>query len=290
MHGRMLHLPAPRGKTGPEILFVYGQHSTLERWWGLMLALNRYAAITMPDLPGHGGMDSFYKVGRKPTLDNLADYLAAFIKLRYKRKKVVIAGMSFGFLVATRMLQKYPELSSKVELLVSIVGFSHHDDFAFSPRRFRFFKYGSKFFALRIPAWIHQHIFLQPIFLRRVYSHTYNAQDKFAGKIGEDFEATMAMEIKLWRLNDIRTQYFCNGQMFTLDNCTSRIDLPLIHVTTEVDRYLDEYRVEEHLKVIFTDVKVAKSKLLAHAPTVIADAKTASALIPPQLKRALNRL
>ena len=39
-------------------------------------------------LPGLGGMDSFYSIGLKPSLDNMADYVASFIKLSYKRKKV----------------------------------------------------------------------------------------------------------------------------------------------------------------------------------------------------------
>ena len=96
--GRMLHMPA-EGKHKSEILFIYGQHSSLERWWGLIQYLHHYGAVTVPDLPGFGGMDSFYKIGQKPTIDNLADYLAAFMKMRYRHKKVVIVGLSFGFVV-----------------------------------------------------------------------------------------------------------------------------------------------------------------------------------------------
>src|SRR3954470_17459407 len=122
LDGRMLRLPAKSARQAKnrEILFVYGLHSSLERWWGLTQVLSRYGNVTMPDLPGFGGMDSFYKIGKKPTLDNMADYLAAFIKLRYKNKKLIIAGMSFGFVIATRLLQRYPELTKKVALLVSI--------------------------------------------------------------------------------------------------------------------------------------------------------------------------
>src|SRR5205085_11669969 len=81
LEGRVMHLPAPKTKKAGqrEILFVYGLHSSLERWWGLTQVLNRYGAVTMPDLPGFGGMDSFYTIGKKPTLDNMADYLAAFV-------------------------------------------------------------------------------------------------------------------------------------------------------------------------------------------------------------------
>src|ERR1700741_1092962 len=110
MNGRMLHIPGP-AHTKREILFIYGHHSTLERWWGLVQDLNQYGTVTMPDLPGFGGMDSFYRIGQKPTIDNLADYLAAFIKMHYKKRKFTIAGLSFGFLVATRMLQRYPEMA-----------------------------------------------------------------------------------------------------------------------------------------------------------------------------------
>lgn len=112
LQGRVLQMPAPKNKNR-EILFIYGHHSSLERWWGLVQNFNRYGAVTMPDLPGFGGMDSFYKIGEKPTIDNLADYLASFIKMRYKRRRFTIIGMSLGFVIATRMLQRYPDLAKK---------------------------------------------------------------------------------------------------------------------------------------------------------------------------------
>ncbi len=82
MQGRMLKMPAPTS-TSRSFLFIYGHHSSLERWWGVIQDLSQYGAVTMPDLPGFGGMDSFYKIGEKPTIDNYADYVAAFIKMEY---------------------------------------------------------------------------------------------------------------------------------------------------------------------------------------------------------------
>ncbi len=137
LQGRMLRLPAPPSKKR-DILFVYGQHSTLERWWGLIQELNRYGSVTVPDLPGYGGMDSLYKIGKSPTFDELADYLAAFVKLRYKRGRITIVGLSIGFAVVTRMLQRYPDLAKRVDLLVSVVGLAHHDDFVLSKSRQNF--------------------------------------------------------------------------------------------------------------------------------------------------------
>src|SRR5689334_10233567 len=89
LRGRMLRLPPPARKKR-EILLIYGHHASIERMFGLAENLNRYGGVTLPDLPGFGGMQSFYRLNEKPTLDNLADYLASFVKLRYKRQKVSI--------------------------------------------------------------------------------------------------------------------------------------------------------------------------------------------------------
>ena len=135
LHGRMLRV-APQNKKRREILMVYGHHASIERMIGFVEELNKYGAVTVPDLPGFGGMESFYSIGEKPSLDNLADYLAAFIKLRYKRRRITIMAMSLGFLITTKMLQKYPEIAKRVDILVSVVGFAHRDDFIL-PRRIK---------------------------------------------------------------------------------------------------------------------------------------------------------
>ncbi len=84
LEGRMMRVPAASAKKDREILLVYGHHAMIERWWGLVENLYEYGNVTMPDLPGFGDMDSFYKINRRPDIDAFADYLAAFIKLRYK--------------------------------------------------------------------------------------------------------------------------------------------------------------------------------------------------------------
>src|SRR5579864_1785028 len=114
LHGRMLRAPATTKKyRRREILLIYGHHAMLERWWSLVQNLEKYGNITMPDMPGFGGMESFAKIGTKPTIDAHADYLAAFIKLRYRQKRLTIYAVSYGFIVVTRMLQRYPELAQK---------------------------------------------------------------------------------------------------------------------------------------------------------------------------------
>jgi pimeloyl-ACP methyl ester carboxylesterase len=287
LQGRMLHMDAPKGRS-KEILFVYGHHSSLERWFGLMQNLNRYGAVTMPDLPGFGGMDSFYKIGEEATIDQLADYLAAFIKMRYKRKKVTIAGMSLGFVIATRMLQRYPDLTKRVDMLISLAGFAHKDDFTFSRRRAFMYRAFSSFFSHRIPAMFFRHVILHQYILRTVYQHTHNAKNKFHGLVEEELKEMMDVEVRLWHDNDVRTYMKTSTEFLNLDNCKVKVNLPVYHVAIAGDQYFDNNIVEQHFKVIFSDYHLADTLDVAnHAPSVIADAKAAAPFVPPKLRRLL---
>lgn len=288
LSGRMLHIPAPAHKTR-EILFIYGHHSSIERWWGVIQDLNQYGAVTVPDLPGFGGMDSMYKHGEEATIDNLADYLAAFIKLRYKRKQVSIAGLSFGFVVVTRMLQRYPELVKKVDLLVSVVGFAHKDDFIFSKIRYTAYRTTAWVFSHRLPAIFFRRVFLQEVLIRAVYGHTRNAKQKFTNKQRIERREIMDMEVNLWHTNDIRTYAKTLFEFLNLDNCKKQINLPVWHVSVKADRYFNNSYVEQHMRIIFTDFHDNPCKLDTHAPSVIADKKASAPLIPQKIRQLLSQ-
>lgn len=293
LEGRMLKLPAKATKQSSkhEILYVYGHHSSLERWWGLAQLLNRYGAVTMPDLPGFGGMDSFYKIGKQPTLDNMADYLAAFIKLRFKRKKIIIVGCSFGFVVITRMLQRSPELAKKVTLLVSIVGFAHKDDFIFSKPRYYTYLYGARLLSRWLPAKLFRYTLLNSWVLRSFYGRTHNAKKKFAlASDATELEQIKSVEVDLWQHNDVRTWAFTTAEFLRLDNCKQKIDLPLWHIMAKTDHYFDHKVVEQHLRIVFANYSSDEYDLGAHTPSVLADEKTAGALLPPKLRRYLSHL
>ncbi len=288
LQGRMLHLPSSTDKKR-EMLYIYGHHSSLERFWGVMEDLSQYGPVTMPDLPGFGGMDSFYKIGQDATLDNLADYMASFIKFRYKRKKVTIIGLSLGFVIATRMLQRNPELTSKVSLLVSAVGFTHHDDFSFSKSRYRFYLSLSRIFKHRIPSIFFKNVVLNPAFLHLAYSKTHNAKDKFSGVSKAEHKAIMNFEIYLWHCNDVRT-YMATAEAFlTLNNCNKKIKLPVWHISVEADRYFDHHRVEQHMRVIFDDFHELKSKMQSHGPSMIQTAEQAKPFLPNKLRSLLSQ-
>lgn len=288
LKGRVLYLPPPRAKRR-QILFVYGHHSSLERWWGLLLELNQFGGVTAPDLPGFGGMDSFYKIGSTPTIDNLADYLAAFIKLRYKRQKITIVGMSLGFVVATRMLQNHPDMTDKVEYLISAAGFVHHEDFTFSPARKRSYLMLSGIFKRRYPAKFFRRIVLHPFVLRLAYRQTHNAKQKFSDVERNDHKYMMAMEIELWHNNEVRTYMQTANDFLKLDNSGRPVNLTVWHISVSSDRYFDNELVEQHLRMVFKSVKMLRAKIRSHAPTVVADRVAAADLLPTRLRKLLNK-
>lgn len=288
LEGRMLRVP-PKYKTRQrEILLLYGHHALLERWWGLVENLNEYGAVTMPDLPGFGGMDGFTKVGRKPTLDNYADYLAAFVKLRYRRRRVTIVGISFGFVVATRMLQKYPELAKKVDIVVSIVGFMHRDDFHFSPRTRGVYSKLARVFATRPVAMIIRYGFLNSFVIKNLYKQLPMAKRRFLEIEPADFNLMLDFEVQLWQTNDVRTHWLTTSEFLQLDNCQKQIDLPVWHVASKGDHYFNNQIVEQHMQVVFTKgytQLIADTK--AHTPSILADKKGLSVLVPRKLRQEL---
>lgn len=284
LRGRLLHMPGPAADA-PEVLFIYGHHSNLERWQGIMQLINQRAAVTMPDLPGFGGMDSLYSIGKPATLDNLADYLADFIRQRYKPgDRFTVVGMSLGFVIVTRMLQRHPELTAHVKKLISLFGFSHKDDFILPPNRRNFFLWGSRVFALPVMSGMYRALFLNKFVLSRAYHKTPNAREKFKNTTPTEAQENMAFEIKLWQESDLRTYMKTGSEFLTLDNTKTHVGLPVYHVAVAADRYFNNERVRRHFEQIFLKFHLlAELKNASHAPTFVANAKQAGGLVPPSL-------
>ncbi len=288
LQGRMLRLPPPQNRKR-EILVIYGHHALLERWWGLLQNFNEYGAVTMPDLPGFGGMDSFQKIGRKPTIDNYADYLAAFIKWQYKRRRVTIAGISFGFVVVTRMLQRYPELVRRVDLLVSLVGFMHKDDFLFKPNFRRMLIIGTRLFATRPLAFLIRYCGLNAFVIRAVYTRLSAGKKRFIEVGPEEFDEMLAFDVTLWQANDVRTHWLTTSEFLHLDNCKARVELPVWHVASKYDHYFNNQIVKEHLLVVFEECHQVFTNSKAHTPKVTADKKGLAVMLPRKLRQVLAR-
>jgi alpha-beta hydrolase superfamily lysophospholipase len=288
LKGRMLKVSSAKYPDS-HIMLVYGHHASLERIYGIADALSDYGTVTVPDLPGCGGMESFYSIGMKPTLNTMADYLASFIKLKYRGKKVAIMGMSLGFVIVTRMLQRYPELVDRVDILVSFVGFSHSYDLKFSPIRKLAYRAGAGIFAKKLPSILFYNIALHPTAIRTVYSKTFNAKKKLGGLSAQDKKTALNFEVTLWRDNDVRTHMEMAVVMFTLDNCTVQIDLPVHHISVEKDQYFDNSVVEQHMRVIFTDYIEHPAVMPAHAPSILANKKEAAPFVPKSLIKLLKK-
>ncbi len=288
--GRMLRIPPPKNKKR-EILFIYGHHASLERYWGVAELMSKYAGVTVPDLPGFGGMQAFYKIGEKANLDNYADYLAAFVKLRFRNKKFIIAGYSLGIPMITRMLQKYPELSKRVQMVISIAGFTHKDDFTFSKKRYWIYRLAAAFFSRRLPAAFYKRLILRPIYIRYIYRHMFNAKQKFRGMKDEELKRAIEMEVSLWRHNDPRTYMATALTMFTLKLPeTGHIALPVYHAGVVNDHYFNNLSVERHMRMIYSDFIHGKIKTPTHAPSIIATAKEAAFFVPKEFIRVMNKI
>lgn len=288
LKGRLLRMPPPKNKKR-EVLLIYGHHSSLERMYTIAEVVNDYAGVTMPDLPGFGGMDSFYKIGEKPDLNTMADYLASVVKLRFRNRRITIIGISYGFIIVTRMLQRYPDIAKKVNLLISVVGFAHHQDFVFSRNRFLSYRAASRLLSYRLAAPLFRNLALHPAVLRSVYHKTHNAKHKFADLSPEEAALLTEFEIVLWRQNDLRTHMATSHDMLTVDNCKVQVDLPVWHVGVDVDNYFDNQLVEQHMRVIFNDYNYVRARLSKHVPNVLAGKSESVKLLPYKIRQLLNK-
>jgi pimeloyl-ACP methyl ester carboxylesterase len=289
LQGRMLHMPAPKRYAGREFLVIYGHHALLERWWGLALNFNDYGAVTMPDLPGFGGMDSFYRIGKKPTIDNFADYLAAFIKLRYKRKRVMVVGISFGFVVITRMLQRYPELAKNVDVVVSMVGFMHRDDFLFKPFNRKLYSAATKVCATRPVAFVIRYGWLNGFTIRTLYRCLPLGRRRFADMQPSEFRVMIDFDVYLWQANDVRTHWATTSEFLQIDNCTRPINLPVWHIASMNDYYFNNQIVKEHMLVVFNSYTEAYFNSKAHTPGIMSDKKELGIMLPKSIRKLLSQ-
>lgn len=290
LSGRMLRMPPPSPRKKREILFIYGHHASLERHFGTAQFINELGAVTIPDLPGFGGMEPFYKIGQKPTLDNMADYLASFIKLRYKSKRLTIVGASLAMMIITRMLQKYPEIAKKVDNLVSVTGFANKDDFIFKRRTFRLFYGGAWFFSHRLPAAFLKYVAFRRVFIKLCYKLVEDKNIKLRDASAEQRAERVNFEVTLWQINDPRTYMYMALTMLRLNLRGKHVDLPVHQVFTPNDRYFDEVKVEQHMREIYSDFHAYHAKeAKVHMPSIVATAKEAAVFIPTKLRDVLRK-
>jgi len=288
LNGRFLRIPRPRKKR--EILLVYGHHASLERYYGLADDLSQYGTLTMPDLPGFGGMDSLYSIGVEATIDELADYLAAVVKLIYKNRQFTLAGFSIGSAITTRMLQKYPEIAARVDLYISVAGFTHSEDFKISRRHKAFYKNFSRLFIPRWSATFFRYVILNGFILKSFYRFMPNAKHKFKDMSRAEFKKMINFEVELWQNNDVQTYMKTARAMFMLDLTRQKVKLPVHNISFgKADQYFDSKSVARNMKKIFSSYSVEKANMKSHMPSVIADKTETVGLIPKTSRKLLAK-
>lgn len=289
LNGRILRMPSSKKSRQREIVFVYGTHSSLERGFGMAEDLSQYGNITTPDLPGFGGMDSFRSIGKKPELDNYADYLATFIKTHFGDKKITLVGFSLGWAIVTRTLQRYPKLCSQINLLVSYGGFSHREEYLFSTSRMRTYRILSKACSNVVFAFFFRHLLLNSFVLRKTYARTYHAKAKFENLTPKKKKEMIEFEIILWQINDVATWAKTLNIILNIDLTDKKIDIPVWQVLLGGDQYFDGDKVTKNLNKIFSQVHTVRANTNSHAPTVVANAKEAAGMWPDEIRKELER-
>ena len=291
LHGRLWRAPALDDKIQDHLIIViYGHHSSLERCAGLAQYLRRFGQVAMPDLPGFGGMDSFYQSSAQPSIDNYAHYLEKFLASHCKKGQTFsILGFSFGFLVVTRLLQLYPSRRKRVRLLCSLMGFLDGRSLKFSV--------GRRFWCLRAVAFIKtrpgsfcfRYLLLNGWVLRRFYSRILSARGRFAHYPPSRRRELMEVEIELWRVNDVRTWAFTAEAMIKGNFTSPSVGLDLCYLFAKGDHFLNNQHNNRRLRLVYNEVKPFEIDLANHAPTVVASPDEVEALLPSELASTLHK-
>ncbi len=239
-------------------------------------------------MPGFGGMDSFYKIGEKPTLDNMADYLATFVKLRYRNRRFTIAGVGYGFLVVTRMLQRYPDLTKKVDIAISISGMTKYDELTLSNMKRQLYNAVARTLSSRVASAFSRNLVMHPSMMRIYYDRLYRT-NKLQNLGTKELPKLIDKKINLWRINDTRTHMFTTSSLLKADTCQDRLNLPVIHIDFNGGRYVDNNTVEQHMRVIFTDYRHFIAESAPNAFSLLATKRSAKNAIPKDLKALLRK-
>ena len=291
LQGRYWQAPALDKKDETKLIIViYGSHSSLERNIGLAQYLRRFGQVLMPDLPGFGGMESFYKIKKKPTLDSYASYLNDFLKLKLKKdQSFVLIGFSLGFLVATQLLQKYPAWQKELRLAVSVVGFLNGITFKFSRAQKFWFFLIAEIVKSFLGSLLFRAVFLNRWVLKNFYARASFSKSKFTGYSLKERAQLLEMEIKLWQCNDVRTWAATIEEMIKCDLTTKKVKAKLLQLSAREDNFLNNELNKINLQKVYNEVVFFDVGLSAHAPTVIAGIDEIDEMIPKGLVKALKK-
>ncbi|HEX9679667.1 MAG TPA: alpha/beta hydrolase [Candidatus Saccharimonadales bacterium] len=288
LNGRVLQLES--ANSAKQIVLIYGVHSSIERMYSTAEFLSDYGRVTLPDLPGIGGMDSFYKIGRKASLDNYADYLYTFLLSAKLTKSITIMAMSFGFIVVTRMLQRHPDAQVWVKDLISFVGFGRAADFADDYKAKKMLPL-CRLLSTRSGGWAVKKIVFNPLSLQLMFRIFGLFNPKYQHAMATRPAESRKMEQDLWSRNDARTRFAIYVIFFTFDLTRFRppINLTVYDMTTKTDQYFDPARVRLSLSQLYVKSISYEANMALHAPSIIGDKADVSRIFSAEVKSLLAR-
>lgn len=283
LEGRVLKAESRTTKK-KHILYVYDLVDSLENSWGMIENLRSYGHVSCVDLPGVGGMTSFSKIKYPVNIDSYADYLAAFIRLNYKRKKITIVGKGFGFAVATRMLIKYPLLVGKVSLVVSIGGYVHHEDFKMSRRNKSIYIHLCRILSVTPLSYFYKICITSGSNFDKL-DKKFNSIRKFVHLYSIDAMDNPNTLSSLWKTCSSTSYWRMMSELLKLDNCTKRVSVPLRIAYVAKSQVIDHKLQREHLQITFKDYKEYEIE----AECVLSEdaRKLRAHLLPKALRRVL---
>lgn len=106
----------------------------------------------------------------------------------------------------------------------------------------------------------------------------------------EEKNVAVEFEVNLWRQDDTRTYMRMAIEMFTIDNCSKQVNLPVHHISVNEDQYFDHSVVEQHLRIIFTDFIDHEAFIPNHAPSILATKEEAQPFIPKSITKVLEKV
>ena len=276
LRGKMVFFPNRLSKNN--ILYIPDILSSLDLSWNIINLFHDYGNITAIDLPGIGGMEAFHLIKQKNRIDNFADYLASFIKLRYKNKKLIVVANGFGFIAITRTLQKYPILTKNIKIVVSINGISRYDALKLSYRKRAIIKLLA--FTGDLSKLIFLSLFKNQLMDMNVYSN--NKHRIYLENLTKTDNKYMHKKLIE---NDYRTNVSMLNEIIKVDNCNKRLDLHLWNLVLN-DNCIDQKINEQHLRITYKKYNHSLSQI-NYYDLISNRTNSLNQLIPTKLKKHL---
>lgn len=252
---------------------------SIEMMTPLANVLSEYGDVTVPDLPGFGGMTNFYSIGKTPNLDTYADYLSAFIKLRYKKNRLTLFGVGFGYSLLVHTLQKHPDLCSKVDIVGGINGLLHHEDIRQTNLSRNFNLVRRSFQGLPLLRSIAKATTFQPQAIKtQLQINKIDLDDDFLQSVVNSWQSVHVKTLRQLQKAELRLD-LCQQNLKTK---SYNLELPSIY------RDIDTGKAEAHAEIVFSSANYTKSRIEKDLLCVLGDQKLLNAQLPKKLIQELK--